>query len=156
MMRLARIVCVASDLGPCVRSLPRPCKSVQASSNASQIVRVLLKLNASGFSTMTQSPHARYASVRERRDGSGLKAGRFAMAARSLEGYGRHSRKSSYSFVTIRKLLTGCGARMPLTGAEYRRVVVSRGIARAQPPKASRPSGSPRRVKHADDGARAG
>src|SRR5262249_9961023 len=69
MMRLARIVCVASDLGACVRSLPRTCKSVQASSNASQIVRVLLKLNASGFSTMTQSPHARHASVREGRDG---------------------------------------------------------------------------------------
>jgi hypothetical protein len=34
--------------------------------------------------------------------------------------------------VTIRNLLTRCGARMPLTGAEYRRVVVSRGIARAQ------------------------
>ena len=46
--------------------------------------------------------------------------GRFAMAARSLRGYVRHSRKSSYSFVTIRKLLTTCGARMPLTGAEYR------------------------------------
>src|SRR5215471_10553048 len=61
MMRLARIVCVASDLGACVRSLPRTCKSVQVSSNASQIVRVLLKLNASGFSTMTQSPHARHA-----------------------------------------------------------------------------------------------
>jgi hypothetical protein len=28
------------------------------------------------------------------------------MAARSLRGYVRHSRKSSYSFVTIRKLLT--------------------------------------------------
>src|SRR6516162_6464137 len=66
MMRLARIVCVASDLGACVRSLPGPCKSAQASSNASQIVRVLLKLNANGFSDMTQSPHARRASVRER------------------------------------------------------------------------------------------
>jgi hypothetical protein len=41
--------------------------------------------------------------------------GRFAMAARSLRGYVRHSRKSSYSFVTIRQLLTPCGARMPLT-----------------------------------------
>src|SRR5215813_9773411 len=40
--------------------------------------------------------------------------GRFATAARSLRGYGRRSRKSSYSFVTIRKLLTRCGARMPL------------------------------------------
>jgi hypothetical protein len=48
------------------------------------------------------------------------------MAARSLRSYGRHSRKSSYSFVTIRKLLTRCGARMPLTGVEYRRVA-SRG-----------------------------
>ena len=46
--------------------------------------------------------------------------GRFATAARSLGGYVRHSRKSSYRFVTIRKLLTRCGARMPLTGAEYR------------------------------------
>jgi len=38
-----------------------------------------------------------------------------------------------YSFVTIRKLLTRCGARMPLMGAEYRRVA-SRGalLARAQ------------------------
>src|SRR5215813_6207098 len=55
------------------------------------------------------------------------------MAARSLRSYGRHSRKSSYSFVTIRKLLTRCGARMPLMGAEYRRVA-SRGalLARAQ------------------------
>src|SRR5215467_14290060 len=33
----------------------------------------------------------------------------------SLRGYVRHSRKSSYSFVTIRKLLTRCGVRMPLT-----------------------------------------
>jgi hypothetical protein len=31
-----------------------------------------------------------------------------------------------YSFVTILKLLTRCGARMPLTGVEYRRVA-SRG-----------------------------
>src|SRR5437870_3030382 len=68
MMRLARIVRVANDLDASVRSLPRPCKNAQASSNASQIVRVLLKLNASGASTMTQSPHARHASVRERRD----------------------------------------------------------------------------------------
>jgi hypothetical protein len=37
------------------------------------------------------------------------------------ERYVRHSRKSSYSFVTIRKLLTTCGARMPLRGGEYRR-----------------------------------
>src|ERR1700730_1821760 len=66
MMRLARIVCVASELDGSVR-LPRPCKNVEASSNASQIVRVLLKSNASGFSTMTQTPHARHASVRERR-----------------------------------------------------------------------------------------
>src|SRR5262245_26287179 len=65
--RNARIVCVISDLDGSVRSLPRPCKNAQASSNASQIVRVLLKLNASGFSTMTQTPHARHASVRERR-----------------------------------------------------------------------------------------
>src|SRR5215472_7201765 len=42
--------------------------------------------------------------------------GRFATAPRSLGGYGRHSRKSSYSFVTIRQLLTRCGARMPLRG----------------------------------------
>ena len=40
---------------------------------------------------------------------------------------------SRYRFVTIRKLLTRCGARMPLMGAEYRRVA-SRGalLARAQ------------------------
>jgi hypothetical protein len=37
------------------------------------------------------------------------------MAARSLRGYARHIRKSSYSFVTIRTLLTRGGARMPLT-----------------------------------------
>src|SRR2546423_10982104 len=67
MMRLARIVRVATDLDAFVSSLPRPWRSAQASSNATQIVRVLLKLNASGFSTMTQTPHARYASVRERR-----------------------------------------------------------------------------------------
>jgi len=42
------------------------------------------------------------------------------MAARSLRGYARHSRKSSYSFVTIRKLRTRSGAKMPLAGAEYR------------------------------------
>src|SRR5215475_13998809 len=68
MMRLARIVRVATDLDASVSSLPRPWRNAQASSNATQIVRVLLKLNASGFSTMTQTPHARYASVRERRD----------------------------------------------------------------------------------------
>src|SRR5215468_10956261 len=68
MMRLARIVRVASDLGACVRSLPRPRKNAQASSNASQIVRVLLNSNASGFSTITQTPHARHATERERRD----------------------------------------------------------------------------------------
>ena len=62
--------------------------------------------------------------------------------------------------MTIRKLLTRCGATLPLTGAEYRRVVVSRGIARAQSQLAAC---DPRRlrghrdhhdcVKHADDGA---
>jgi hypothetical protein len=36
------------------------------------------------------------------------------------EAMSAYSRKSSYSFVTIRKLLTRCGARMPLTGAKYR------------------------------------
>src|SRR5215831_18006795 len=82
------------------------------------------------------------------------------MAARSLRGYVRHSRKSSYSFATIRKWLTRCGATMPLTGAEYRRVIVSRGIARAQRELAAC---DPRRLrghrdhhdcmKHADDGA---
>src|SRR5262249_40275660 len=66
MMRLARIVRVATDLDASVSSLPRPWRNAQASSNATQIVRVLLKSNASGFSTMTQTPHARYASVRER------------------------------------------------------------------------------------------
>jgi hypothetical protein len=48
------------------------------------------------------------------------------------EATSAYSRKSRYSFVTIRKLLTQCGAGMPLMGAEYRRVLVSRGIARAQ------------------------
>src|SRR5262249_17253393 len=67
MMRLARIVRDATDLDGSVRSLPTPCNNVQAS-NASQSVRVLLKSNASGVSTMTQSPHARHGSVRERRD----------------------------------------------------------------------------------------
>ena len=51
-----------------MRSLPRPCKNAQAPSNASQIVRVLLNSNASGFATMTQTPHARDALVREWRD----------------------------------------------------------------------------------------
>src|SRR5262249_40008680 len=81
MMRLARIVRVANDLDASVRSLPRPWRNAQASSNATQIVRVLLKSNASKFSTITQTPHARHASVRERRGArkgvlrsSGLKA----------------------------------------------------------------------------------
>ena len=52
--------------------------------------------------------------------------GPVALRQRLLRGYGRHSRKYSYSFVTIRQSLTRCGARMPLTGAEYRRVA-SRG-----------------------------
>src|SRR6266511_3139293 len=56
MMRLARIVRDASDLDGAVRSLPTPCNNAQASSNASQIVRVLLNSNASGVLTMTQ-PH---------------------------------------------------------------------------------------------------
>src|SRR5690348_10330671 len=60
MMRLASIDCVASELGGSVRSLPRPWRNAQASSNATQIVRVLLKSNASGFSTITQTPHARH------------------------------------------------------------------------------------------------
>src|SRR6266566_8801615 len=47
MMRLARIVRDVSDLDGSVRSLPTPCKNAQASSNASQTVRVLLKSNAS-------------------------------------------------------------------------------------------------------------
>src|SRR5262249_23964207 len=99
MMRLARIVRVATDLDASVSSLPRPWRNAQASSNATQIVRVLLKLNASGFSTMTQTPHARYASVRERRDAQGScdavdwRLGRFALAARSLTGYARHGWK---------------------------------------------------------------
>jgi hypothetical protein len=37
--------------------------------------------------------------------------GRFATAARSLGGYARHTQKSTYSFVTIRKLLTRCRVR---------------------------------------------
>jgi hypothetical protein len=40
--------------------------------------------------------------------------GRFATAARSLGGYARHIRKSIHSFVTIRKLLTRCGAERRL------------------------------------------
>src|SRR6516162_3445745 len=67
MMRLARIVRVARDWDA-VRSQPRPCKNAQASSNASQMLRVLLDSNASGFSTISQTPHARHASARERRD----------------------------------------------------------------------------------------
>src|SRR5690349_9417486 len=67
-MRLARIVCVASELDASVRPLPRPFKNAQASSNATQIVRVLLKSNASRFSTITQTPHSRHAPVRERTD----------------------------------------------------------------------------------------
>src|SRR5215471_1611884 len=67
MMRLASIDCATSDLGACVRSLPRPCKNAHASSNASQIVRVLLKSNASVFNHHA-TPHARHASVPERRD----------------------------------------------------------------------------------------
>jgi len=39
----------------------------------------------------------------------------FGDVCQALRGYVRHSRKSSYSFVTIRTLLTRCGARMPLT-----------------------------------------
>src|SRR6516162_2308006 len=68
MMRLARIVRVAGDLDASVRSLPTPCNNAQAPSNASQIVCVLPRSNASGVSTMIQSPHARHASVRERTD----------------------------------------------------------------------------------------
>src|SRR5215468_9743132 len=68
MMRLARIVRAASDLGGSVRSLSRSCKNAHASSNASQIVRVLLNSKASGFSSMTHTPHTRHASVPERRD----------------------------------------------------------------------------------------
>src|ERR1700756_5279451 len=83
MMRLARIVCVASDLGACVRSLPRPCKNAQASSNASQIVRVLLNSNASGCSTMTQTPHARHASVRERRGAQWIEGPNYSREAKA-------------------------------------------------------------------------
>src|SRR6516162_6785512 len=68
MMRLAKIICVASDLDGSVRSLPRPCKNAQALSNASQIVRVLLNSNASGVLTMTELPHVRHALVRARTD----------------------------------------------------------------------------------------
>jgi hypothetical protein len=46
-----------------------------------------------------------------------LKARSLATAARLLGGYGRYSRKYSYSFVTIRQLLTRCGAKMPLADA---------------------------------------
>jgi hypothetical protein len=57
--------------------------------------------------------------------------GPVATAARSLGGYGRHSRKYSYSFVTIRQLLTRCGARMPLTNC--RRQSTSRSRMRHKP-----------------------
>src|SRR5262249_20365874 len=111
-MRLASIDCAASDLGACVRSLPRPCKSAHAASNASQIVRVLLKSNASGFSTIPQTlrPTCFSARAEGRSKGScdevDCRPGRFATAARSLGGYAGHSRKYSYSFVTIRRLLS--------------------------------------------------
>src|SRR5262249_20384473 len=115
MMRLARIVCVASDLGACVRSLPRPCKSVRASSNASQIVRVLLKLNANGFSAMRQSPHA---DVLRCENGGTLKSG---LEARSLCDGGSITRRLrppqsevQLQFCDNQPLLTRCGAS-PLT-----------------------------------------
>src|SRR5215831_11568178 len=89
MMRLARIVCVASDLGACVRSLPRPCNSAKASSNASQIVRVLLNSNASAVLTMTR-PTCACARADGRSKGScdevDCRPVRFATAARSLGG----------------------------------------------------------------------
>src|SRR5262249_19556885 len=53
MMRLARIVRDARDLDGAVRSLPISRKNAQASSNASQTIRVLLKSNVSGVSIMT-------------------------------------------------------------------------------------------------------
>jgi len=59
--------------------------------------------------------------------------GPVATAARSLGGYGRDSRKYSYSFVTIRQLLTRCGARMPLTNVrrQSRAVAPQRAMARS-------------------------
>jgi hypothetical protein len=56
MMRLARIVRDAIELDGSMRSLPIPCKNDQAPSNASQIVRVLLKSNASGVFVTLGSP----------------------------------------------------------------------------------------------------
>src|SRR5215831_15085965 len=100
MMRLARIVWVASDLGPCVRSLPRPCKSAQASSNASQIVLAKLKRQRSfdhDAPDMLPVPERTDACDPERTDACdpertdacdevGRRPGRFATAARSLGG----------------------------------------------------------------------
>src|SRR5262249_55128851 len=126
MMRLARMVRVASDLGACVRSLPRPCKNVHASSNASQIVRVLLNSNASGFSTMPQPPHARDASAREQRSAQGI-ARCSERKARSLCDGGSITRRLrppksevQLQFCDDQPLLARYGARMPLTSAEYR------------------------------------
>src|SRR5215471_15760958 len=126
MMRLARIVRVASDLGACVRSLPRPCKHAHASSNASQIVRVLLNSNASGFSTMPQPRHAEMV----RRESGGVLKGIARCSerkARSLCDGGSITRRLrppksevQLQFCDDQPLLARYGARMPLTSAEYR------------------------------------
>jgi hypothetical protein len=63
-----------------------------------------------------QTHHPNMLRLRERGRSSGSydagdrRPGRFATAARSIEGYARHSRKYSYGLVTIRKLLARCGA----------------------------------------------
>src|SRR6266487_1963051 len=100
-MRLASILRDASDLDGSVRSLPIHCKNAQASSNASQTVRVLLKLN------ITQSPHADMLRCESRRtlkrscDEVDWRPGRFATAARSLRGYARHCRRSIMGRVAV-------------------------------------------------------
>src|SRR5215467_3380191 len=123
MMRLARIVRVATDLDASVNSLPRPWRNAQASSNATQIVRVLLKSNASGFSTMTQTPHARYASVRERRDAQGpaMQWIEGSVALRWRLDHKQATRATVGSRATVlSRSVRRCGARVPLTSAEYR------------------------------------
>jgi hypothetical protein len=127
MMRLARIVRVASELDGSVKSLPRPCKNAQASSNASQIVRVLLNSNASGFSTMTQTPHARDASVRERTDTQKGPVMQWIAGSVALRQRLDHLEATSATVGSRATVLSPCancshcGVTMPLTSAEYRR-----------------------------------
>lgn len=63
-----------------------------------------------------QTPHPNVLRLRERGAlkwvlrCSGLKARSLCDGGSINEGYARHSRKYSYGLVTIRKLLTRCGA----------------------------------------------